>query len=104
MTLQEIINLERTVVHCPTEISAIVFLNTLHSMGYKWASGNSYLNNSKWKNYEKNTCYFIEDGTYARLSYFQNNNYKIISVFDIPELSFKKEIKRIKLIKDETDR
>jgi hypothetical protein len=69
------------VVHCDTEEKANEFLALADSVGYKWSSGKSLIEEfHSWETYEEKTCYRItKDGMfYAYTSYYIGDGYRII--------------------------
>lgn len=69
---------DKTAVHCKTEKEAIDFCKQMHEHGMKWNSGHSYLGKTNWKDdYEEETCYG-QDGTYADLECYEEENYTIL--------------------------
>ena len=71
------------VVNCRTEEEANQFLVTLDMMGLKWCNGMSYLSGTNWDEYESETCYCPERGTYGSLKYFKKEGYKICRMHDL---------------------
>ena len=58
-------------MHCDTEEKAKVFCKYLDSVGNKWHSGKSYLEETYWNDEKENTCYAFNIGTYQSLDFFQ---------------------------------
>ena len=46
-------------VHCDTEEKANHFLALADSVGYKWLSGRSLIEENMWETYEEETCYLV---------------------------------------------
>ena len=65
-------------IHCPTEKEAIEVLKIAHDKGYKWCDKTPYINELNWDTYKENTCYYLYDGDYSRVSYAVNNGYEVI--------------------------
>ncbi len=68
------------VVHCDTEEKANEFLTLAHSVGHKWFSGSSPIEENLWEHYKEKTCYELTRSGlfYARFEFFKNGNHKII--------------------------
>lgn len=69
-------NSMNTVINCDTKAKADDLLKYLHTLDLKWIDGTSLLDATCWANYEKDTCYDIEDGlvAYGRLPYYIDEN------------------------------
>ena len=52
-------------MHCSTEEEANAFLEFLHSIGRRWASGDSYLSHNNFSDYGGGTCYYFNQGLYG---------------------------------------
>lgn len=75
-------------VHCPTKGLAKDFLKLADSFGYKWrGSGESYLKENYYWNYEEETCYYVFAGEYSDLKYYESLGYKTISFEPISKSS-----------------
>lgn len=59
------------VMHCKTEEEAEIFCKYLHSIGYKWANGDSYLSKNYWNDYKESTCYDFNKGQIGNKEYFE---------------------------------
>lgn len=77
-----------TVIHCETEEEAERILKMAHVSGYKWVTGVSYKNNTKWEDHKEKTCYNIFNGYYSYVKYYQSNNQIIPStkIADLEEV------------------
>lgn len=68
-------------MHCETEEEAKIFLRYLDSVGRRWADGTSYMSMTNWDDYDPDTCYDFNDGTYCVKRYFLTRNYYTILEF-----------------------
>ena len=73
---------ERCVMHCPTQESADIFLSHLSSIGESWCTGRSYIDDSRWYDYEEETCYLFSIGEYGDYDYFESEGYEILEFYD----------------------
>lgn len=87
ITLDEFFKTDKAVIHCDTEVKAIILLTAFDKMGKTWHSGDSYINDIKWKNYTTETAY-CNNGCYGRINYYRTNNY---TIFEFEDIIFKKE-------------
>lgn len=55
-------------IHCKTEGEAKELLKAFDRVGQKWDSGDSYLNETEWEIYKKDTIYY-NDNTYESTTY-----------------------------------
>ena len=78
------------VMHCKTEEEARNFLSYLDSIGKKWNSGGSYLQETEWHHYESDTVYFFNNGTYSKIRYAKNIYYTILEWSDFMNKEFTK--------------
>ncbi len=70
------------VMNCDTEEKAKIFCNYLHSIGKKWAGGESFLEINHWNNYNKETCYCFNKSSYAYGEFYERKDYTILSFDD----------------------
>lgn len=68
-------------MHCKTEEEAKIFCRCLDSVGRRWADGTSYMSMTNWDDYDPDTCYDFNDGTYCVKRYFLTRNYYTILEF-----------------------
>lgn len=68
-------------MHCKTKEEAKIFCRYLDSVGRKWADGTSYMSMTNWDDYDPDTCYDFNDGTYCVKRYFLTRNYYTILEF-----------------------
>lgn len=73
---------ESYVMHCETQEAADTFLSYLHSIGKCWRSGDAYVRNTFWTQYEDRTCYNFCNGTYGSLGFFQDKGCRILIFYD----------------------
>ena len=78
---EEFISSNKIAVHCSTEEQAKDFCRQMHERGMEWRSGESYLKDTNWEDYEEETCY-EGDGTFANLQYYTRINYTILEWSD----------------------
>lgn len=73
------------VMHCKTKEEAEDFCNYMHSIGRRWANGESYLNRTYW-NQHNDTVYNFNNDTYGRTIYYnKQHNYTILEWGDFME-------------------
>ena len=77
-------------IHCPTEEEAKQLLALANSLGFIWTSGRSFIGKDCWDVYKEDTCYFIDDGTYANVNFYKSQHpesteYTIISFKEFKE-------------------
>lgn len=77
---------QRTAVHCETEELADKVLDIAHNLGYKWCSGGSFKDDNKYWCDKSDTCYNLNDGLRCPLSFYKDNDYKVISAIDFINL------------------
>lgn len=78
------------VIHCPTQGEAEQLLALANSLGFMWTSGRSFIGRDCWDIYKEDTCYFIDDGTYANVNFYKSEHpesteYTIISFKEFKE-------------------
>lgn len=73
MKIEEIMD-RNAVIHCDTEEKAKLLLEYLHSIGRKWCSGKSYIEENHYSSYGDQTCYAIYLGQYGSLGWYQNDD------------------------------
>lgn len=73
------IDLNNTVVHCPTEELAQKVLAKADKLGYKWYCGESFLDKTYWDCFKENTVYCIYDGFVSEKEHVKRDGIKIIS-------------------------
>ena len=69
---------EKIAVYCPTEELANEFLKKADEFGYKWGSGDKYIDKNYYGRYS-NIYYNIYDGCYATDSYYQTHGFTIVT-------------------------
>ena len=73
------------VMHCKTEEEAKIFSKYLHSIGRRWANGDSYEDknyNRIYVFYDTKTCYDFNAGYYGSKSYYEKKGYTILEMED----------------------
>lgn len=78
------------VMHCKTEEEAIDFCNYLDSVGKKWKSGDSYLNNTNYDYWRESMAYNFNNDTHADVDSYITNNYTILEWSDFMNEKFTK--------------
>ena len=78
---EEFLSNDKIAVHCSTEEQAKDFCRQMHKHGLEWRSGESYLKDTNWEDYEEKTAYEV-DGTFANLQYYTLINYTILEWSD----------------------
>ena len=78
------------VMHCKTEEEARDFCNFLHSVGRKWISGDSYVDETNYVWHQTNTAYYFNQGQYGNLQIAMQDNYTILKWSDYMEKKFTK--------------
>lgn len=66
------------VMHCETEEEAKSFCEHLCRLGKSWCDGTSYIKDTYWNDFKKNTCYRFNEGTYQDKDYFERMGYTIL--------------------------
>jgi hypothetical protein len=69
---------KNTVIHCPEKWMAEALCWFMDKLGKIWCNGESCLTNNRWNYYQEKTCYGLFDCTYSKISFYIENNYKII--------------------------
>lgn len=64
---KDIIFEKNVAIHCPEEWMANDLLKYADSKGYKWKSGEGYLEYNNWRHRKHNTCYWIKDGNFGSI-------------------------------------
>lgn len=70
------------VMHCSTDKMAETFLKFLHKHGKSWRTWGSYLEETYFECYKKNTCYLFNEGMFADLECAEENNYTVLEFND----------------------
>ena len=81
------------VMHCKTKEEAISFCNYLHSIGRKWCTGTSYVNNDYYGAHGNKTAYAFNEGAYSGVDYYKfeaEDEYIILEWEDFMEKTFTK--------------
>ena len=69
-------------MHCKTPTQAKLFLKYLDSIGETWCSGKSYLEESNWEIYGKDTIYYFKEKTFEDIESAKIKNVKILECTD----------------------
>ncbi len=79
MNIQDIMS-KNIAVSCKTEEDADSFLEMADLNGYRWITGRGLIGDSKWDDYEEETCYCLQANglTYCDIDYFTGHGYDII--------------------------
>lgn len=82
------------VVHVPTLEIAEKICCKLHELRLKWHSGTSYLEDNFWRINKEETCYNFTTGLQGSRSYYEKNDYEILSIDQILDFDepFKLEV------------
>lgn len=75
-------------IHCSTKEQALELCKYLDSLGYKWASGDSYLKTTYWERYEDKTCYTPDAGLFGELDSCIKDRMNIIQFFGLSEKNY----------------
>ena len=70
------------VMHCSTNKMAETFLKFLHKHGKSWRAGESYLEETNFETYEKDTCYLFNIGMFWDFKSAKEDNYTILEFND----------------------
>lgn len=70
-------------IQCPEEWMANELLKYADSNGYKWATGDSYNNITRWSIYKEDSCYNIYNGAYDAYSIYIYSDCKILHYNDV---------------------
>ena len=71
----------RYAMHCDSKDKAAMFCKYLDSIGLKWSSGGSYLDDNFWTMEKEETCYSFNDGLFGAVN-FVDDGYKILEFDD----------------------
>lgn len=77
-------------MHCKTCEEAIDFCNYLHSMGRRWITSDSYIKMTNYEEYQENTVYYFNKGTFGRADTAELNDYTILEWSDFMNKEFTK--------------
>lgn len=77
-------------MHCKTEEEAKSFCKYLHSIGRRWCTGRSYLDQTAYICYGSDTAYNFNEGSYADVYYYRRNGYIILQWRDFMNATFTK--------------
>ncbi len=78
------------VMHCKTDEEAKDFCNYLHEHGRTWRTGQSYKEKTQWGNYQQNTVYYFNTGTFGSLHCAKDYKYRILEWSDFMNNKFTK--------------
>ena len=70
------------VMHCDTSEKAEIFCNFLHNLGREWINGSLYKHETCWEEYNKDTVYNFNIGTYTHKEYAEKEYYTILEFDD----------------------
>ena len=74
-------------IHCDTEEKAIELFKELDKLNVTWADGHSLDDDTKWWDYEENTCYVFDDVfiglQVGEINFFTDNNFPVIEFDDL---------------------
>ncbi len=70
------------VMHCPNEEAAKIFTKHLHSINKVWCNGESYEDNTCYRNYTYETCYNFNSGAFGNISTYIDTGYTILEFDD----------------------
>ena len=73
---------DNLVIHCDTEEKAEKLLREFGREGYRWCTGNRYIEDTNWEVYRKRTCYSNSRG-YGNIEYFKQNGYTVVEFDEI---------------------
>ena len=76
------------VMHCKTQEEARDFCEYLDKIGRCWCSGKSYLHHTNWLDYQSDTVYYFNMGTYGRKSWLDYENVTILEWSDFMEKEY----------------
>lgn len=79
------------VMHCKTEEETEDFCNYLHRMGRRWVTGDSYVKRTNYEEYQENTVYYFNNGTFGSAHVAELHEYKILEWSDFMNKEFTKE-------------
>ena len=92
---------ENEVIHCKNEEQANAICKLMHEAGLKWNSSFSYLNDNKFKDYKKQTCYNPKEGKYSYLDYYKREGYTIYKAEHF--LNIKKTMTKTRVLFEEVE-
>ena len=70
------------VMHCDEEYKADIFCNLLYLNRRTWVFGVSYLNNSNFQSFKKETCYNFNTGHIGETQFYKKEGYTILEFDD----------------------
>lgn len=82
---------KRVAMHCKTEEEAKDFCRVMHKAGMKWCSGERFLDNSKWKHFNIDTCYNFNNQTLATFNDYRAIGYTLLEWSDYMNKEFTKQ-------------
>lgn len=85
------------VVHCGTAEGAELFLRYLDSVGATWYDGKSYLTNTNWQEYKRQTCYAFNLGKFGSKDYYAKRGYTILEIYDFDWTDVPEHVELFKL-------
>lgn len=77
-------------VHCKTEDEAKDFCKQMNEHGMTWRDGKSYINETYYRKYTKQTCYY-SDGGYSSLGFAEDFKYTVLEWSDYMQKEFTKD-------------
>lgn len=73
------------VMHCKTKNEAEEFCKLMYDRRMSWENGISYLSQTNFECYAKDTCYNFNEGIFTYLDFYKNNGYTILEWSDFME-------------------
>lgn len=95
--------LKNVAVHCETEDESNQVLDLADKLGYKWRTGKSFKIVDNYQYYYEWTCYYILEGTFDRKTYFEREQFHVISAQEFIKMVNEENKMENKDIKTEVD-
>lgn len=70
----------KEVIHAPTEEIANKLCKKFDELGLKWIGEKSYLNENRWRYFEKNMCYRPNTGGYCERDWYKKSGFPIYTI------------------------
>lgn len=91
ITLNEIINNPKAMIHTPKEEQAKILCAELNKRGRKWCNGKSYAN-TEWHDCGSDTCYRPSLDVYCDLQWCKHDGYSIYEFDDVSDFRVKSDL------------
>lgn len=99
MVLEDFFKEHNAAIHCVSEEQAKRVCNAFNELGKTWVTGKSYVKNTHWQVYGKNTVY-LNTGCFDSIQGAEKENYKIYEYDDISFDDRKSLLEENKILKE----